>query len=65
MPMPTSVLRARHGLDVVRELQALDSVDVQLFQDGSKAEEGVDERLLNLAKSMVVQYARLTITLTK
>lgn len=42
--------RARHGLDVVRELQALDSVDVQLFQDGSKAEEGVDERLLNLAK---------------
>lgn len=42
--------RARHGLDVVRELQALDGVEVQLFQDGSKAEEGVDERLLNLAK---------------
>ena len=42
--------RARHGLDVVRELQALDVVDVQIFQDGSKAEEGVDERLLNLAK---------------
>jgi uncharacterized protein YacL len=42
--------RARHGLDVARELQELDGIDVQLFQDGSKAEEGVDERLLNLAK---------------
>lgn len=42
--------RARHGLDIARELQQLDGVDVVLFQDGSKAEEGVDERLLNLAK---------------
>lgn len=42
--------RARHGLDVARELQAMEHADVQLFQDGSKAEEGVDERLLNLAK---------------
>lgn len=42
--------RARHGLDIVRELQQIEGVDVQIFQDGSKAEEGVDERLLNLAK---------------
>jgi len=42
--------RARHGLDVAKELQELEGIDVQLFQDGSKAEEGVDERLLNLAK---------------
>ena len=42
--------RARHGLDIVKELQNMEGVDVQLFQDGSKAEEGVDERLLNLAK---------------
>lgn len=47
---PDKRARARHGLDIVRELQALEGVDVQLFQDGSKAEEGVDERLLNLAK---------------
>ncbi len=47
---PDKRSRARHGLDIVRELQALEGVDVQLFQDGSKAEEGVDERLLNLAK---------------
>jgi rRNA-processing protein FCF1 len=42
--------RARHGLDVVSELQAMDSIKVEIFQDGSKAEEGVDERLLKLAK---------------
>lgn len=42
--------RARHGLDIVRELQEMADVDVEIFQDGSKAEEGVDERLLNLAK---------------
>jgi uncharacterized protein YacL len=42
--------RARHGLDVARELQEMPGVAVELFQDGSKAEEGVDERLLNLAK---------------
>ena len=42
--------RARHGLDIVRELQALDTVRVEIFQDGSRAEEGVDERLLKLAK---------------
>lgn len=42
--------RARHGLDIVRELQDMPGVDVQLFQDGNKADEGVDNRLLQLAK---------------
>jgi len=42
--------RARHGLDVVSELQAMPGVKIEIFQDGSKAEEGVDERLLKLAK---------------
>lgn len=42
--------RARHGLDIVKELQEMPHLDVIIFQDGSKAEEGVDERLLNLAK---------------
>lgn len=42
--------RARHGLDVIRELQDLPSVKAEIFPDGSKAEEGVDERLLTLAK---------------
>lgn len=42
--------RARHGLDVVADLQSMPSVKVEIFQDGSRAEEGVDERLLSLAK---------------
>lgn len=42
--------RARHGLDIAKELQEMAGVAVELFQDGSKAEEGVDERLLSLAK---------------
>jgi uncharacterized protein YacL len=42
--------RARHGLDVVTQLQALESVEVVIFQDGNKAKEGVDDRLLSLAK---------------
>lgn len=42
--------RARFGLDVVNELQAMPEVDVVILQDGSKADEGVDERLLKLAK---------------
>ena len=42
--------RARHGLDVVTELQAMERVAVELLQDGSRASEGVDDRLLLLAK---------------
>ncbi len=42
--------RARYGLDVVTELQSMPGVKVEIFQDGSRAEEGVDERLLKLAK---------------
>jgi uncharacterized protein YacL len=42
--------RARHGLDNVSTLQQMTNIDVDIFQDGNKAEEGVDERLLKLAK---------------
>lgn len=42
--------RARHGLDVVTQLQHMPQVEVEILQDGSKADEGVDERLLTLAK---------------
>ncbi|OGL22041.1 hypothetical protein A2707_01675 [Candidatus Saccharibacteria bacterium RIFCSPHIGHO2_01_FULL_45_15] len=42
--------RARYGLDVVKDLQEMEQVEVTILQDGSKASEGVDERLLTLAK---------------
>ncbi len=42
--------RARHGLDVVKELQAITLITVVIFDDGQSAPEGVDNRLLTLAK---------------
>jgi rRNA-processing protein FCF1 len=42
--------RARYGLDVIKELQEMSEVEITILQDGSKAKEGVDERLMVLAK---------------
>lgn len=42
--------RARHGLDIISQLQSLPQVKTVIFPDGVKAEEGVDNRLLKLAK---------------
>lgn len=57
--------RARAGLDVVRELQDMPTVTVQLLQDGSRAAEGVDERLLNLAKSSSAAICTIDYNLNK
>ncbi len=57
--------RARHGLDVVAELQSLPNVEVEILQDGSKADEGVDERLLNLAKKHSAAICTLDFNLNK
>lgn len=57
--------RARHGLDVVSELQTMPSVTVEILQDGSKAEEGVDERLLNLAKKHAAAVCTIDYNLNK
>lgn len=42
--------RARHGLDVINQLQSIPSIKTVIFPDGVKADEGVDNRLLTLAK---------------
>ncbi len=57
--------RARHGLDIVSALQQMESVSVELLQDGSKADEGVDERLLNLAKQHHAVICTLDYNLNK
>lgn len=57
--------RARLGLDVVSELQAMPSVTVEILQDGSKAAEGVDERLLSLAKSNSAALCTIDFNLNK
>ncbi|MDN5835522.1 MAG: TRAM domain-containing protein, partial [bacterium] len=42
--------RARYGLDVVKLLQEMKTVTVEIFPDDRKVPEGVDNRLLALAK---------------
>lgn len=41
--------KARRGLDVIRDLQSMDNVTVEILQDGS-APEGVDDRLISLTR---------------
>ena len=57
--------RARYGLDVVKELQAMPHLKVEILQDGSKAEEGVDERLLTLAKKHGAEVCTIDYNLNK
>lgn len=46
---PEKRSRARHGLDIIAELQALQGVDVNILQDKNNGI-GVDDQLINLAK---------------
>ena len=57
--------RARYGLDVVSELQAMPGVDVELLQDGSKARDGVDNQLLKLAKENGASICTIDYNLNK
>ena len=57
--------RARYGLDVVTELQSIPQVEVEILQDGSKATEGVDERLLSLAKKTGAAICTIDYNLNK
>lgn len=57
--------RARHGLDVIAELQQASHVDVQVLQDGTSVKEGVDERLLTLAKKYNASVCTIDYNLNK
>lgn len=47
---PEKRTRARHGLDVIKQLQEIKTVKTIIFADSTRAEDGVDNRLLELAK---------------
>lgn len=57
--------RARMGLDVITELQATPGITVELLQDGSKASEGVDDRLISLAKANGASICTIDYNLNK
>lgn len=57
--------RARHGLDVVSDLQAISQVRTEIFNDSNTAEEGVDNRLLKLAKQHGAALCTIDFNLNK
>lgn len=57
--------RARYGLDVVAELQKVDGLVVTLLQDNSSTPEGVDNRLLSLARERGYMLLTLDFNLNK
>ncbi len=57
--------KARHGLDILKQLQNTDGIEVTILQDGSRASEGVDERLLSHAKQSGGSLATIDFNLAK
>lgn len=57
--------RARRGLDIVSELQHTAGLEVEILQDSVRADEGVDNRLLSLAKRHNAAICTLDFNLNK
>lgn len=57
--------RARHGLDIVSELQSVEEMHVTLHNDGLPKEGGVDERLVKIAKQYKAKLVTLDFNLNK
>ncbi len=58
-------MRARHGLDVVHELQAMKNIEVQVLDDGKLGDGGVDQRLIVLSKKHDSRLLTLDFNLNK
>lgn len=57
--------RARHGLDVVKQLQESKNISVQILDDGLPGDGGVDERLVALSKLHGADLLTLDFNLNK
>lgn len=57
--------RARYGLDVIQELQAMEDVKVVLYTDTTQPGDQVDERLLFLAKKLGARLCTTDYNLNK
>ncbi len=57
--------RARFGLDIINKLQKLENVTVTIWPDDRKTPEGVDDRLLRLAKTNDFVLATIDYNLNK
>lgn len=57
--------RARFGLDVIEQLQSIDTVDLEVIDDGETSQSGVDEQLMNLAKKWQAKLCTIDYNLNK
>lgn len=57
--------RARYGLDVIQELQAIPGTTVTLYDDGETGKGGVDEQLLTIAKKLNAKLCTTDYNLNK
>lgn len=57
--------RARYGLDVIDELQNLDTVKLEVVDDGITSQQGVDEQLMNLALKWQAKLCTIDYNLNK
>lgn len=58
-------VRARYGLDIISALQNEEKITVSILADGNSAAEGVDNRLISLAKKMNVNILTADYNLNK
>jgi len=57
--------RARNGLEVITKLQDIPAVNLEIYPDESEAREGVDNRLLSLARSLGYELCTVDYNLQK
>lgn len=57
--------RARYGLDVIQELQAIPGTTVTIYDDGETGKGGVDEQLLTIAKKLDAKLCTTDYNLNK
>jgi rRNA-processing protein FCF1 len=57
--------RARFGLDMIQNLQALDNAKVTIYDDGMPGKGGVDEQLITIAKKLGATICTIDYNLNK
>jgi uncharacterized protein YacL len=57
--------RARNGLEVITKLQAIPTLNLEIYRDGAEAREGVDNRLLSLARRLGYELCTVDYNLQK
>lgn len=65
LPDHTKRERARFGLDVISQLQAMDSVSVVIYDDGETHASGVDEQLLVITRQLSARLCTIDYNLNK